>query len=100
ACELRSGDMLTGLSVPDDRVFHQMAMGVQQLSVAQFKPPCTPRLEDLVGIAEIRRTIFDATAQRCKDVALCVDGRGHTRADRQTAKVTIPGNPHPAEVAL
>src|SRR4029453_17675073 len=53
-CELRSGDMLTGLGVPDDRIFHQMAMGLQQFSTAQFKHPGAPRLEDIVGIAEIR----------------------------------------------
>src|SRR5262249_20784401 len=92
ACELRSGDLLTGLSVLDDRVFHQMEMGLQQIPVAQFKSPRTPRLEDIVGITEIRRTIFDATSQRCKDVALRIDGSSHTWVNRQTAKVTIPGN--------
>src|SRR5262245_33173581 len=78
APKLGSGDILTSLGVPDNRVLHQMAMGFQQFSIAQFKPPGTPRLEDLVSIAEIRRAIFNATSQRRKDVALRLESRGHT----------------------
>src|SRR5262245_36795799 len=90
APELRSSDILTSLGVPDDRVLHQMAVGFQQFSIAQFKPPGTPCLEDIIGIAEIRRTIFNNASQRRKDMTLRLEGRSHTCVNRQPTEVAIP----------
>src|SRR2546427_2372824 len=98
ARQLWPSDALARFDVPDQRVLHQMAVGLQQLAITQGKIPRAPRFENLISVTEVGRAVFDDSAERLKGRALRVNGCGHAGVNGQATEGAIPCHPYALEV--
>src|SRR5262249_51565689 len=88
------------LDVPDDRVFHQMPTAFKVFAAALCIGPGTQHLEDVVGVPEIRLTLFDVAAQRSEGRTRFVTNFIHHRLYGIPTEVAAPGDARSLEIAF
>ncbi len=81
-----------------DRVgLQQIAMLLQKRTVVRRRPERAQRDEDVLGVAQIRRCVFDRAAEALECLALAVEHRAHARFHRQAAEIGAPRHAHAAK---
>src|SRR2546430_12650031 len=100
AGNLRAGELLPFLGVPDDRFLELSSVRAKQIAELQLEAPGPPDLKDFVGIREVGLAILHPAAERLERLALSIKHRRHAAIDRDAAEVAAPSDPHAPEVAL
>ena len=100
ASDLRAREPHALFDVPDDGVLHLVPFRLEQRAVRGREVVRAQHLEDLVGVREIRLSVFDDQPHVFEDLALRLQDFGHAWIDRQSTQVAAPRQADILEVAL